>query len=358
MDLYNYNRSEACQPVWLGDTVLHESFWPVGDPDSEVSVELLYSASEIIAVQDSSLSILYEYGKDYILSGGKLILPRETSIEITPKDIYNPSAASANKHSSTGFTHTDGGYLFFAETDDILRRQYVVTYRHNETWKGPVPHPHKALPRLKKLLSEGSELTFAFWGDSITTGANASSLYNRPPYTEIWPLMVCNMLSDSFSSKINYINKAVGGTASAWGVEKFDEAFSAVKPDVFLIAFGMNDASGEVPADKYIENIEDIMKKAYALNPLCEVILLSTSLPNPKANQFYKKHEEYEPLLLSLAEKYGERAAALPFTSFHKYILSRKEFRDMTGNNINHPNDFFIRIHAQYILSEFTDEGK
>ena len=31
-------------------------------------------------------------------------------------------------------------------------------------------------------------------------------------------------------------------------------------------------------------------------------------------------------------------------------ILERKEFNDYSGNNINHPNDFFIRVYAQTML--------
>ena len=31
-------------------------------------------------------------------------------------------------------------------------------------------------------------------------------------------------------------------------------------------------------------------------------------------------------------------------------VLERKEFRDYTGNNINHPNDFFCRGYAQTIF--------
>jgi len=35
----------------------------------------------------------------------------------------------------------------------------------------------------------------------------------------------------------------------------------------------------------------------------------------------------------------------------HLDLLKRKAFKDMSGNNINHPNDFLIRIYAQTILS-------
>ena len=36
--------------------------------------------------------------------------------------------------------------------------------------------------------------------------------------------------------------------------------------------------------------------------------------------------------------------------SIHKRLLEKKRFIDMTGNNVNHPNDFLIRVYAQYLL--------
>jgi hypothetical protein len=37
-------------------------------------------------------------------------------------------------------------------------------------------------------------------------------------------------------------------------------------------------------------------------------------------------------------------------TSVSKAILERKDFQDTTGNNINHPNDYFYRMYAQTLL--------
>ena len=37
-------------------------------------------------------------------------------------------------------------------------------------------------------------------------------------------------------------------------------------------------------------------------------------------------------------------------TSTSKAILEHKEFQDYSGNNINHPNDWFCRVYAQTIL--------
>ena len=40
-------------------------------------------------------------------------------------------------------------------------------------------------------------------------------------------------------------------------------------------------------------------------------------------------------------------------TSMSLSILDHKDFVDYTGNNINHPNDFFERVYAQTLLQSF-----
>ena len=37
-------------------------------------------------------------------------------------------------------------------------------------------------------------------------------------------------------------------------------------------------------------------------------------------------------------------------TAMHLDLLKAKRFRDMTGNNVNHPNDFLARVYAQVVL--------
>ena len=37
-------------------------------------------------------------------------------------------------------------------------------------------------------------------------------------------------------------------------------------------------------------------------------------------------------------------------------LHSRKRFIDTTGNHVNHPNDFFHRLYAQYLCGMLTPE--
>ena len=57
-------------------------------------------------------------------------------------------------------------------------------------------------------------------------------------------------------------------------------------------------------------------------------------------------------MLYDLADRLGGAAVA-DITAMHRYVSSRKRFIDMTGNNVNHPNDFFHRLHAMYYSEMF-----
>ncbi|MCQ2446429.1 MAG: SGNH/GDSL hydrolase family protein [Clostridia bacterium] len=351
MDLSVYQRDAFAFPFWKNDLMLHESFWPVGS--GEMEVPLLFKADEILSVRSSDLLTEYQEGRDYFLRDGRLYLTADTTIEVTPPEGYASPEPIANQFSATGFACRTGGYLFFAESSAIIKKQFMVTYRHSEGWNGPTPPDiREKLPKTMALLRSATPFTVGYWGDSITTGCNASSLYGLAPNVEMWPIMTTEMLSSLYGVNLDYINKAVGGTSTPWGVSEFDKAFGDNHPDLLFVAFGMNDASGKRSPAEYAANTRRIIELAREKTPDCEIVLIATTLPNPDAVGFEGPHAEYEPELLKIAEEY-EGVATLPLTSFHAALLEKKNFRDMTGNNINHPNDFLTRIYTQYILASF-----
>ena len=355
MDLATYERRAFVAPFWESDLMLHETFWPVGD--GEVAISLLFPADEVISLRSSDLQTEYEEGKDYFLRDGDLVIPAGSAVKVTPPDFYISPTPRPNVHSKTGFAATGGGDLFFAETTAVIERQYAVTYRHKAVWDGPTPPKILSLlPETARRIRSGEAFTVGFFGDSITTGANSSSLYHRSPNAEMWPVMVTKELASRAGVELPYVNKAVGGTSSNWGAETFGEAFPEKVPELLFLAFGMNDASGKRPTEAFIADMRSMIRQAREKAPASELVLIATTLPNPDAASFGGPHEAYEPALLALAEEFP-RVAALPLTSFHKALLRRKAFRDMTDNNINHPNDFLARVYASYILSSLEDRA-
>ena len=92
------------------------------------------------------------------------------------------------------------------------------------------------------------------------------------------------------------------------------------------------------------------MDTARTANPDVEFILVSPILANPDT-YFNGTQSKYLPALLEL-ETEGTCVADL--TSIHTYLLQKKTYTDMTGNNVNHPNDFLIRFYAQVLEATLT----
>jgi len=77
-------------------------------------------------------------------------------------------------------------------------------------------------------------------------------------------------------------------------------------------------------------------------------------VPNPNAtNGWYGHQDQQEAHLERTAKNFRDDGVACVvsnMTSVSKAVLEHKEFHDYSGNNINHPNDYFVRVYAQTLL--------
>ena len=74
-------------------------------------------------------------------------------------------------------------------------------------------------------------------------------------------------------------------------------------------------------------------------------------LANKEAEGYYRQQYLF---INELNKLKCEGVAVMDVTSVHAALLERKSYRDMTGNNVNHPNDFLSRIYAQVAFSCFN----
>ncbi len=379
--LSTFNLDAYMKPIWDTNIVHNETVMFL---EGETSAPLLYSADEIVAVRSYDLTTIYEEGKDYKLEDGKLVLLPGTSIPVCPLSTYYPeSTASSTKI----YVDVNGVPTLTMFGDNGTRKwQVAVTYTHSDEWGGDVPESYASTQYegLINKLENGEDVTIFFYGDSITVGMNASGIANKAPYTPSWSRMFCQYLAKQYrytveyvsldytnatrsddvygtNGTIRYINTSQGGDTSVVGINSFssrnDEFLAEYGCDLAVIAFGMNDVgtSGSVHAG-YVGRIVD---KFIAKAANTDILLVSTMEPNPDsvpkttgswcANSTQR---EYEAAYASLVTKYnnkGTNCAVAPMTTMSMYINDVKRFRDCTGNNINHPNDFIVRAYAQTV---------
>jgi len=331
-------------PLWKGRWVYRESFLPLSGPDGKVAdIQLLYPAEEILEVLDATLAKRYEAGKDYELVDGCLRLPEDSAIPHMTWEEYYPETPIPGG----SFAKNGGGNIRFSEGTFYHERQLVVSYRHEGTFPGAIPECKlDKLPNVAQKLENGQPVRVVFFGDSITARANATAMTGISPFQADWCQMTSEALEEHYGSCVTMINTAVGGTGTQWGVETAQERAVDHNPDLLVLGFGMNDGS-TVSVDVYLENLQKIMDMVHAVNPACDVVIISTMLPNREAQGFWGRQKEYEGDLLTMER---EGVAVCDMTAMHEALLSRKAYRDMTGNNVNHPNDFLSRVYAQTLL--------
>ena len=125
----------------------------------------------------------------------------------------------------------------------------------------------------------------------------------------------------------------------------------AEAPDLFLVAFGMNDASCGCPAADYRENIRQMAAAMRAARPECDIIGVATMTANPDWNCYAPAlYPAYRDELLALR---APGFAAADVTAVWSWIAGRKKFLDLAGNGVNHPNDFGHRLYADVVLALF-----
>ena len=209
------------------------------------------------------------------------------------------------------------------------------------------------------------------WGDSISTGANSSSVLNMAPRLKTWPELLADNLSSYFGADVRPTNRAVGGWTSDNGVAGgsgyvdgkliqqkglsalLREELPEYMPDVALIGFGMNDASGGLSADRFVGNILSMITSLRERNPACEIILIGTMLANPLAVHS-RNQEELTQYLKNIAQIETYHCCTVDIGSMHKALLDAgKCYTEMSSNNVNHPNDFLARIYAMNLLTAF-----
>jgi lysophospholipase L1-like esterase len=347
--------AEEPNKPWAFDAALLKPFWlsPIMEGESVVFLKdgasakpkasLLFPPTKILSVHNSAGNVTYAEGKDYVWkpSTREIVLPPGSKITFkTPRDLRWPSKpqhALPRRDGKGGVLHDEGH--IYPDMQTIVTYEYAIG-----AWKGPKPSfDASRLPRTLEMLQKKKPLTIALLGDSISTGCNASAWLKIAPFQPAWQDLLVKNLETVYGSKIVLKNFAVGGTVSEWGLQNIGKVVD-VKPDLVILAFGMNDA-GSVPGAKYQANIRGMIDAVRKAQPQAEFILVATMRGNPD----WAVQDLFPVYRDALAELCKPGIALADMTSIWTELLKHKKYVDITGNGVNHPNDFSHRIYAQVL---------
>jgi lysophospholipase L1-like esterase len=226
------------------------------------------------------------------------------------------------------FDHTKfpgyGNKPFFAYVD--------YSFTPLSTW--PMQHKQlQFLPRTVEKLQSGAELKIVAFGDSITAGGEASE-----PHLIYWQRWADDLQRKHPGARVTAVNGATGGDTTVQGLQRLKEKVLNEKPDLVLIAFGMNDHNiGSVPIPQFKKNLAEMIAQIRR-ETAAEVVLLSTFPPNPKWQYGSHRMQNYEVATAKVAA--SNACAYADVYDNWVAIGRRKKPEDLLANNINHPNDF------------------
>ena len=336
---------DLLRPFWQGTVMQGESVLFMKDEATgECRASVLFQILEVPIVQDSTGTVTYEEGRDFLWKrdSREITLPPDSRLPSrTTQELRRP--AKSQKYE---LTHRDGhGEIFFGSRLEYAEMQTCVTYSHAPAlWKAAIPQfDAAALPRTIDMLLNRKPVSIVVVGDSISAGCNASGWAEGVPFQPPYPELLRRNLAERFQSQVTVTNPSVGGTDTSWVHNAIDMVVEP-KPDLVIIAFGMNDSAGR-PAAEYLANTEAGMAKIRDRLPDVEFILVASMLGNSDWVRLQQPlFPQYRDALASLC-KPGVALADL--TSIWAGFLEFKKDWDQTGNGVNHPNDFGHWLYEQ-----------
>jgi lysophospholipase L1-like esterase len=180
------------------------------------------------------------------------------------------------------------------------------------------------LPNSLKSIHEKKKIKIAFWGDSITEG---SDIKKSDSYTELFIEEIKKQLPDV---TVEYKNFSLGGRNSflaqssqfkaknpetnmmvnfwrPWAEQDktWKQHVVEYQPDLLIVAFGMNDVTGNLSDYKFTNNITNIIDYVKLYSPNTDIALASTILPT-RDKAVHKQSNEYTMQIARATREYAK----------------------------------------------------
>jgi lysophospholipase L1-like esterase len=123
--------------------------------------------------------------------------------------------------------------------------------------------PVEILPlKVFRKLQAGGKQTVVVYGTSVSIGGE-------------WAQAVRDYFEARFPGQVTFINQAVSGKHSRWGLEQLDERVIAVKPDLLFLEFAINDAATKhgISTEACASNLDAMVQRVRAAHPSVEIVL-------------------------------------------------------------------------------------
>lgn len=283
-------------------------------------------------------AVRYEEGKDYIVD-------YETgTIRRTPES----RIADARLHPMYGvqaFNHNE--YSDFSNASYTVYVDYESETAPAETTVATSDIERSGfLDRLVRKLQAGEEAVYVVYGDSISTGGEASeeSLAYFGRFAEA-------LRSLYPQGRLRIVNKAIGGEDTGGGISRVDADVVALLPDLVSIGYGMNDqnvhedGSHTTSLEQFDRNLRGMIDAIRSAGDT-DIVLVTPCEPNPDWQHTSGQTPLYADVIRHLGREYGIGVADA-HAEWTAELAAGKTPASLLLNNINHPNDYGHQIYSE-----------
>lgn len=329
------------------------------------TVRLMFPAENVRRVYCSALGIEYLEGRDWHHHPGSDVLtrPEGSGIPMLDDSMLHPADENCSYYPNPDANAvpggTDGRNVRFDAGNFFARMQIEVDYRASRLDFPFSPPPQtERLARFRALMKmPGSHCRISWLGDSISEGYNASGYLKKPPFQPPFGELTADCLRNSLHLAVDFRNHGRNGANSGYPLTD-PEMFLRDKPDLLVIAFGMNDLGNRGGVELYLKNIAEIIRLNRKVSPMTEYLLITPMSGNPEWSFTpLEQTRRFAGALRQFAADSPHDTALADLTLLWSAFLERKSFFDLTGNGVNHPNDYGHRILARGVLNVLDPEN-
>ncbi|MBQ6727756.1 MAG: SGNH/GDSL hydrolase family protein [Clostridia bacterium] len=356
--VYAFCDDEIIRPFWKGNVIYNETVMPVKHKDG-IYGKLQYTPVKILSVRNFDYSTEFIEGTDYTVNGNVISLTEDSAMPyLTEENLKGENVPAPYRQVSVvsdaerdfvimgGTIYTEGSLVYGHQ----IAVSYVFDTKDINISSMPAVSG-EGVQKVKAKLGAGEDVRITIIGDSVAEGCSSSGFFNRSPYMPNFIRLATDGLKRDYPDcDISLYNLARGGTTSDWGAANTQiNAIIETAPDILFIHFGINDCGKNTGAGTYADNIESMVLAIKAAVKDCEIVIIKAFTPNPVSynidlfERYFKKADE-------IAAR-NEDVYTLDMYKLSADMLKTKKYFDLTGNGINHLNDYTSRLYAMAVYS-------
>ena len=326
------------RPVWQCSRIKDEII-VFSEKDGAVCAGLAFDNPHNVTIRERNGKVLKE-GVDYAVKGNAVVLLDKNLFFYNEEWLKNESVPPFIENENKQYDVRDVLLVsprFLRETQFLADYDCDVTDFPEMVFRGN-------LEKTVRKLVRGEKLDVILFGDSISNAANSSWEMGVGGYVH-WIDAVKKNVLGCCGAEMNVVNVSRSGYGTEWALSAYKEKFKKMKADLVIIAFGMNDSA--LGAKKFASNVRELIEGIKSFCKETEFIVISSPSANKDCKLFYGQSEQFE----ELRKTFSGKITLINMSAASDFLMKRKKYIEISGNNLNHPNDFFYEFYES-ALSE------